>query len=155
MKLFNGKSAAEEYMSTHTLTFSTPEMTLKKFVYWLSEIIEFQGEQVPRLMIFLETKKDIPQDNESNNDNSIYTNLLPDVDESFRPTGAIADMFNRTDSSSSENKYTDDDHFLKKTGTADSNFLSNSKNQELKFCIECGIKLKYNSKFCIKCGSKQ
>ncbi|HJS65572.1 MAG TPA: zinc ribbon domain-containing protein [Nitrososphaeraceae archaeon] len=154
MKLFNGKSAAEEYMSTHTLTFSTPEMTLKKFAYWLSEIIEFQGEQVPRLMLFLETKKDIPEDNESINDNSIYTNLLPDVDESFRPTGAISDMFNRTDSSSSENKYTDD-HFLKKTGTADSNFLSNSKNQELKFCIECGIKLKYNSKFCIKCGSKQ
>ena len=117
MKLFNGKSAAEEYMSTHTLTFSTPEMTLKKFVYWLSEIIEFQGEQVPRLMLFLETKKDIPEDNESINDNSIYTNLLPDVDESFRPTGAITDMFNRTDSSSSENKYTDDDHFLKKTGT--------------------------------------
>ena len=118
MKLFNGKSAAEEYMSTHTLTFSTPEMTLKKFVYWLSEIIEFQGEQVPRLMLFLETKKDIPEDNESNNDNSIYTSLLPDVDESFRPTGAITDMFNRTDSSSSENKYTDDDQFLKKTGTS-------------------------------------
>jgi hypothetical protein len=114
MKLFNGKSAAEEYMSTHTLTFYSRN-DIKKFVYWLSEIIEFQGEQVPRLMLFLETKKDIQEDNESNNDNSIYTNLLPDVDESFRPTGAIADMFNRTDSSSSENKYTDDDHLLKKT----------------------------------------
>ena len=31
MKLFDGRSAAEEYMSTHTLTFSTPEMTLNLF----------------------------------------------------------------------------------------------------------------------------
>jgi hypothetical protein len=35
MKIFNGRAATEEYMSTHTLTFSTPEMTLKKFALWL------------------------------------------------------------------------------------------------------------------------
>ena len=44
MKVFDGKSAAEEYMSTHTLNFSTPEMTLKKFAVWLSEIVENNGE---------------------------------------------------------------------------------------------------------------
>jgi hypothetical protein len=53
MKIFNGRSATEEYMSTHSLTFSTPEMTLKKFVIWLGEQINNPGtkEQVPRLMI--------------------------------------------------------------------------------------------------------
>ena len=29
--------ATEEYMSTHSLTFSTPEMTLKKFALWLGD----------------------------------------------------------------------------------------------------------------------
>ena len=46
MKVFDGRSAAEEYMSTHSLTFSTPDMTLKKFVVWLSEIVENNGEEV-------------------------------------------------------------------------------------------------------------
>lgn len=49
MKVFNGRSATEEYMSTHTLTFSTPEMTLKKFVIWLGEQVNNPGtkEQAP------------------------------------------------------------------------------------------------------------
>ncbi len=48
MKIFNGRLATEDYMSTHSLTFSTPEMTLKKFALWL-------GEQVndPKTIIFL------------------------------------------------------------------------------------------------------
>jgi hypothetical protein len=56
MKVFDGKSAAEEYMSTHTLTFSTPEMTLKKFAVWLSEIVEHNGEEVPRIILYLQTR---------------------------------------------------------------------------------------------------
>ena len=36
-KAFNGRAATEEYMSTHSLTFSTPEMTLRKFALWLGE----------------------------------------------------------------------------------------------------------------------
>ena len=43
MKVFDGKSAVEEYMSTQTLNFSTPEMTLRKFAVWLSEIVENNG----------------------------------------------------------------------------------------------------------------
>ena len=43
MKIFNGRSATEEYMSTHTLTFSTPEMTLKKFVIWLGDQVNNPG----------------------------------------------------------------------------------------------------------------
>lgn len=150
MKLFNGKSATEEYMSTHSLTFSTPEMTLKKFVLWLSELTEFKGEQVPRIMLFLETKE-IPQNDELNNDdNNIYTNLLPDVDETFRPTGAVTDMFQS--SSTFHDSQKDNNHVLEKKSNVSN--LDSEKN-ESRFCIECGVKIKYNSKFCIKCGTKQ
>jgi hypothetical protein len=56
MKVFDGKLAVEEYMSTHTLNFSTPEMTLKKFAVWLSEIVEYNGEGVPRIILYLQTR---------------------------------------------------------------------------------------------------
>ena len=56
MKVFDGKSAAEEYMSTHTLNFSTPEMTLKKFAVWLSEIVENNGKELPRIILYLQTR---------------------------------------------------------------------------------------------------
>jgi hypothetical protein len=58
MKVFNGRAAAEEYMSTHTLTFSSPEMILKKFVLWLGEQVNSPGskEQTPRLILYIEDK---------------------------------------------------------------------------------------------------
>ena len=56
MKVFDGKSAVDEYMSTHTLNFSTPEITLRKFVVWLSEIVENNGERVPRIILYLQTR---------------------------------------------------------------------------------------------------
>ena len=138
MKVFDGRSATEEYMSTHTLTFSTPEMTLKKFVFWLSEIVEHNGEEVPRIILFLQTKKeDQNQVNETSTNKSInFSDLLPDIDETFKPTGAITDMFNKTESSSSK-------------------ILDHHTNLESKFCIECGNKLRVDSKFCIKCGTRQ
>ena len=141
MQVFNGKPAAEEYMSTHTLTFSTPEMTLKKFVFWLSEIVEHDGEQVPRIILFLQTRKEENEDQNQLSDTSTnkpvnFSDLLPDVDETFKPTGAITDMFTKTESSSSKN-------------------LEYPTNLESKFCIECGNKLRVDSKFCIKCGTRQ
>jgi len=151
MKVFNGKSATEEYMSTHSLTFSTPEMTLKKFVLWLSELTEFKGEHVPRIMLFLETKE-IQQNKELNNNDDIYAKLLPDVDETFKPTGAITDMFTSTSISDDSHKK-DNTQVLEKSKFHDSNL--DSEYDESKFCIECSTKLNYNSKFCIKCGTKQ
>jgi hypothetical protein len=133
MQVFDGRAATEEYMSTHSLTFSTPEMTLKKFVFWLSEIVEHNGEEVPRIILFLQTRKDEDQnqlDETSKNKYVDFSKLLPDIDETFQPTGAITDMFNKTE-------------------------LSPSKNLESKFCIECGNKLRIDSKFCVKCGTKQ
>ena len=141
MKVFDGRSATEEYMSTHSLTFSTPEMTLKKFVFWLSEIVEHNGEEVPRIILFLQTRKEENEDqnqlSETSTNKSVnFSDLLPDVDETFKPTGAITDMFNKTESSSSKN-------------------LDYPTNLESKFCIECGNKLRIDSKFCVKCGTRQ
>lgn len=141
MKVFDGKSAAEEYMSTHTLTFSTPEMTLKKFAVWLAEIVENNGEEVPRIILYLQTRDKGNEEQSQSDETSInkpinFSDLLPDVDETFKPTGAITDMFNKTESLSSKN-------------------LDYPTNLESKFCIECGNKLRVDSKFCVKCGTRQ
>lgn len=140
MKVFDGKSAAEEYMSTHTLTFSTPEMTLKKFAVWLAEIVENNGEEVPRIILYLQTRDKENEEQGQSDETSInkpinFSDLLPDIDETFKPTGAITDMFNKTESSFSKN-------------------IEYSTKPESKFCIECGNKLRTDSKFCTKCGAK-
>src|SRR5215203_4983897 len=116
MKVFDGRSATEEYMSTHSLTFSTPEMTL-----------------------YLQTrdKENESQSAETSINQPInFSDLLPDIDETFKPTGAVTDMFNKTESSFSKN-------------------IEYSSNPESKFCIECGSKLRTDSKFCTKCGARQ
>jgi hypothetical protein len=61
MKAFNSRSAVEEYMSTHLLDFSTPDLTLKQFVIWLCEQInEPNGkEKIPRIMLYLKGKDSI------------------------------------------------------------------------------------------------
>ena len=59
MKVFNGKQAAESYMSTHTLAFSTPELTLTRFAFWLGDIVpdpEDKEKTVPRIYTFVEEK---------------------------------------------------------------------------------------------------
>jgi ribosomal protein L40E len=139
MKVFDGRSATEEYMSTHSLTFSTPEMTLKKFVVWLAEIVENNGEEVPRITLYLQTrdKENESQSAETSINQPInFSDLLPDINETFKPTGAVTDMFNKTESSFSKN-------------------IEYSSNPESKFCIECGSKLRTDSKFCTKCGARQ
>ena len=139
MQVFDGKPAAEEYMSTHTLTFSTPEMILKKFIVWLSEIVENNGEKISRITLYLQTR-DKENEEQSQSDETSrpinFSDLLPNIDETFKPTEAITDMFNKTESSFSKN-------------------IEYSTNPESKFCIECGNKLRVDSKFCIKCGTRQ
>ena len=91
MKVFDGRSATEEYMSTHSLTFSTPEMTLKKFVVWLAEIVENNGEEVPRITLYLQTRDKENEKESQSSETSInqpinFSDLLPDIDETFKPT---------------------------------------------------------------------
>jgi hypothetical protein len=133
-KAFNGRSATEDYMSTHSLTFSTPEMTLRKFALWLGDTVNSPSGQVPRLMLYVE-EKGAKSDSE----------LAPDTDDSFKPTGAVADMYSGIQSAPSE-------HMTPPQLTP----LNREKLEpEGKFCTNCGQRLKANAKFCTKCGATQ
>src|SRR5579885_39698 len=117
MKVFNGKLAAEDYMSNHTLTFSTPELTLMRFAFWLCDMVpdlKNPGQQMPRIMTFVEEKDFVP---------------TPVVDDDkFVPTGAVKTIsglygnINTEISSSSK--------FCSECGT--------KLSVNAKFCTECG-----------------
>jgi hypothetical protein len=132
-KVFNGRGATEEYMSTHSLTFSTPEMTLRKFALWLGEQISIGGgESGPRLFAYIEekgAKKD--------------SDLTPEVDDSFKPSGAVTDMYKGVET------------FPTSQMTAPTLSPLDTESNDGKFCISCGNKLKAAAKFCGKCGSAQ
>ncbi len=135
-KMFNGRSATEEYMSSHSLTFSTPEMTLRKFALWLGDQVNLPGgiETGPRLLLFL-VEKGSKKDSD----------FAPDVDDSFKPSGAVTDMYKGVESAPSE------EMSLPQLTPLNRKTLE----PEVKFCISCGHKLKVNAKFCSKCGSGQ
>jgi ribosomal protein L40E len=55
MKTFSSRTAVEEYISTHPLDFSTPDLILKQFVVWLCEYVNEPNskEKIPRIMLYL------------------------------------------------------------------------------------------------------
>ncbi len=59
MKAFDGRSAVEQYMSTHSLGYSTPVLTLKEFVLWLCDKVDDPNgkENIPRVMLYLKEKE--------------------------------------------------------------------------------------------------
>src|SRR2546427_5993842 len=94
-KVFNGRAATEEYMSTHSLTFSTPEMTLRKYALWLGEPVNLPGgEHGPRLLLYLEEKGGKKE-----------SDLAPDTDDSFKPSGAVTEMYGGVRSPPPDQKY--------------------------------------------------
>lgn len=145
-KVFNGRSATDEYMSTHSLTFSTPEMTLKKFALWLGEQVNApdKGGQMPRAMLYVEEKG-----GKSNSE------LAPDTDDTFKPTGAVADMYGDTQQSGASTGQTMMMTPPQLTPLNRETLEPESGGSSSKFCISCGQKLKANAKFCTKCGSVQ
>lgn len=117
MKVFNGKAAADDYMSSHTLTFSTPELTLTRFAFWLGDMVpdpKNPGQQIPRIMNFVEEKDFAP---------------APLVDDdTYVPTGAmksIGGLYGGINASSDTNT-----KFCTECGSK----ISSSA----KFCTECG-----------------
>jgi ribosomal protein L40E len=58
MSRFNGRSAVEEYISTHPPSFSTPDSILNNFVMWLCEPVDDpksnDEEKIPRIMLYTE-----------------------------------------------------------------------------------------------------
>jgi hypothetical protein len=164
MKAFNGRSATEEYMSTHSLTFSTPEMTLRKFALWLGEQVTAPGggsATIPRLTLYLE---DIADKKKSRD-------FAPDIDDTFRPSGAVTDMYGKmptatpgsisssSPSSPAATSASTGDSLSSSPGVLGKESSPRSENvsgeSAIKYCIECGSNLKPNSKFCKRCGAKQ
>ena len=91
MKVFNGKQAAEDYMAAHTLTFSTPDLTLKRFSFWLGDIVpdpNNKEETMPRLMTYIEEKDFAP------------TQVIDD--DRYEPSGAVlkSGLYGSTDTDS-------------------------------------------------------
>jgi hypothetical protein len=69
MKAFDGRSAVEEYMSTHTLGYSTPDLMLKEFVLWLCDKVNDPNgtEAIPRIMLYV---KEVEERSKSGRDSS-------------------------------------------------------------------------------------
>jgi hypothetical protein len=133
MKIFNGRLATEDYMSSHSLTFSTPEMTLKKFALWLGELVNDPKSNIsaPRLLLYIEERKEPNQSSQISIDKSDFN---PDIDETFKPTGAVTTLFGDNLNNKSKEE---------------------SSSVDKKYCINCGTILKQSSKFCKKCGTVQ
>ena len=116
MKVFNGKQAAEDYMSSHTLAFSTPELTLMRFSFWLGDMVPDPSDKeksMPRLMTFVEEKDFEP------------VQIIDD--EKYEPSGAVrvSGMYGNTaPQTSSDTKFC---------------FQCGGKiTLDAKFCTECG-----------------
>jgi hypothetical protein len=132
MKIFNGRLATEDYMSSHSLTFSTPEMTLKKFALWLGDQVNDPKTNIsaPRLLLYIEDRSEPDHSQDLKK-----PDFIPDTDESFRPTGAITTLF--------EEK------------PHDKSLTSPDSTMGKKYCIDCGSTIKQSSKFCKICGAVQ
>ena len=77
MKVFDGKKAAQDYMSKHTLAFSTPELTLMRFAFWLGDTVpdpQNKDNTLPRMLTFM-----VEQD---------FAPILID-DDKYEPSGAV------------------------------------------------------------------
>jgi uncharacterized membrane protein YvbJ len=101
MKAFDGRSAVAEYMSAHTLGYSTPDLMLKEFVLWLCEKVNDPNgkENIPRIMLYL---KEV-EDRDKGRRNSSQTSLSKPVsiitepriitDSNKQPTDIIQSKF--------------------------------------------------------------
>ena len=74
MKAFDNRSAVEEYMSTHTLGYSTPDLTLKEFVLWLCDKVDEPNgkENIPRIMLYL---KEVEEERDKSGKDSSQTSI--------------------------------------------------------------------------------
>ena len=121
MKVFNGKEAANDYMSSHTLAFSTPELTLMRFSFWLGDMVpdpENNEEGIPRLLTYIEEKDFAPVE------------IIDD--EKYVPTGAVLGS-GLYGSANSDDASSDSEQFCRECGGKNSS--------SAKFCRECGTNL--------------
>ena len=101
MKAFDGKSAVEEYMSTHTLGYSTPDLMLKEFVLWLCEKVDDPNgkENIPRIMLYLKEVEDRGKSGRNSSQTSLskLVNIITEpriiTDSNKQPTDIIQSKF--------------------------------------------------------------
>lgn len=127
MKGFNGRSAVEEYISTHPLSFSTPDLILKEFVIWLCELVDDphgKGEEkIPRIILYTsgEEKRGIDSfGSGSKSEKDQAQNIL------FKSTGTTMETSTNKPAST----------FCIECGS--------KTNSNSKFCTKCGTKQKTN-----------
>jgi len=116
MEVFDAKKAAQDYMSKHTLAFSTPELTLMRFAFWLGDSVPDptnKEKSIPRMLTFL-TQQD-------------FAPVLID-DETYVPTGAVKNSGKIYGNPNKEN--ISEGKFCSECG--------NKLSSTAKFCPECG-----------------
>lgn len=110
MRGFDGKGAATEYMSSHTMTFSTPELIITRFAFWLGDTIrdpDDKAKTMPRVMSFMTDQDFEPEP----------------IDDSFAPGGPLQNIVPYEDK--------DRDRFCAECG--------NKLSASAKFCNKCGM----------------
>jgi hypothetical protein len=100
MKAFDGRSAVDEYMSTHTLGYSTPDLMLKEFVLWLCEKVDDPNgkENIPRIMLYLKEVEDRSKSGRNSYQTSLskLSNIITEpriTDSNKQPTDIIQSKF--------------------------------------------------------------
>jgi hypothetical protein len=73
--------------------------------------------------------------------------LMPDIDDSFKPSGAVTDMYKGGAKSAAPTEVMSPPQLAP--------LERGALEPETKFCISCGNRIKVNAKFCTKCGSIQ
>ena len=121
MKAFDNRSAVEEYMSTHTLGYSTPDLMLKEFVLWLCEKVDDPNgkENIPRIMLYL---KEVEERGKSGRDSSQTS--------SYNLFNTITEPRIITDSNKSQTDINTESKFCIECGS--------KLNLGSKFCTKCG-----------------
>jgi hypothetical protein len=101
MKAFDGRSAVEEYMSSHSLGYSTPDLMLKEFVLWLCEKADDPNgkESIPRIMLYLKEVEERDKGGRSSSQTSLSkpVNIITEpriiTDSNKQPTDIIQSKF--------------------------------------------------------------
>lgn len=98
MKSFDGRSSVEEYTSTHSLGFSTPDLMLKEFVLWLCEKVNDPNgkENIPRILLYLKGEangKSIKDSSKASLPKMVNPTTEPKIFASNKPTGITESKF--------------------------------------------------------------
>ena len=122
------ESGSKEDLEAKTKDLSD---TLQK----IGEAAYKQGEQV----------QEQPEIEKEEKEGKKESELAPDIDDSFTPTGAVTDMYSGTESAPAD-----------VMSPPQLTPLDREKLEpDAKFCISCGNRLMAYAKFCTKCGSVQ